>query len=191
LPPEWDANFRDLTLRNVRISDNVAYVATTEGIDIVDISDLEHPRILNHWPSGSTNDLKVFDVGGRRYVANVGDNLIVDVTEPTALRRVSMSDFTYVAHTLFAETRGGKSYLYFAELDGTASIYNVSDPTNPQHPGEFVTGASTVHGMVVDRGIPYINAWEEGLFRVDFTDPARPRETGHWAGTSHATSHSS
>jgi hypothetical protein len=187
----WKVN--EIAVRNVRVQGDIAYVASENGLTVVDISDLHNPTFLSRWIDIVANDVKIFQRNGRRFAALVGysvfGSVIIDVTDSRVPRL--MGTIPVAAHTLFHEDRDGKALLYFGGLDGNTEVYDVSEPSAPLRLGTFATGASYVHDLMVNNGIAYLNAWENGLYRVDFRNPASPIETGRWPTTPLGTSHSS
>ena len=174
---------------DIEVVGTTAYVIGDEGLSAIDVADPTRPVLLDHHastdPETRSNDVAMFETGGRRY-ALIADAPceIVDVTNPADLQLVAR---VFVeAHTVFTEgTRA-----YFGSLDGTTPVYDLSDPTIPVRLGAFNANASYVHDLYVADGIGYLNAWEKGFFVVDFTDPAQPRQLGHWPSP-HEHSHAS
>jgi len=144
-----------------------AYVGSSiqAGVDIIDISDPENPRLASHWDydkiaNSAFNEIEDVEVhNGIGFFAsnNGGGVFIVDVTNP-----LRPEDINQVAgadggrdhvHTL---TVVG-DYLYIAsDEDGNIPVFNVSDPALPfkvmipTASDEIETGASNVHQCTVE-----------------------------------------
>jgi len=177
---------------NVRVVGTLAYLIRQDGLHIIETADPAHPveRGVYRRPElGYSNDVKLVQAGARRY-ALIADTPIdvVDVTDPTA--PALAATIPESAHTLFTETRDGKTLAYLGNYDGFCPVYDVTAPTLPVKLGTFNTGASLVHDLSVQDGIAYLNAWERGFFVVDYTIPTAPRQLGNWPHTPTATSHS-
>ncbi len=185
--PTWTASDRTL---NVRVLGNYAYLVRDNGLSIIDIRDPARPTNIGHWVNGYSNDVKLVSAGAKTY-ALIADSpsKIVDVTDPT--QPVTVGAAHEPAHTVFTETRNGRTYAYWGGLTGACPVDDVTDPLHPIRLGSFQTAGSYVHDMMIDQGIGYLNAWDAGLYRVDFQNPAVPVETGRWAATPKRRSHSS
>lgn len=186
--PSWAAGY---TL-NVRVDGTLAYLIRQHELRIIETADPAHPVEVGHYSPGATrysNDVKLVHAGARRF-ALIADSPsdVVEVTDPSAPQLVAQ--IPVAAHTLFTETRDGKTLAYFGGYDGTCPVYDVTDPTAPVRLGVFNAGTSLVHDLSVADGIAYLNAWEQGFLVVDFTNPAVPRLLGRLTPTPIRTSHS-
>ncbi|MBL9013902.1 MAG: hypothetical protein JNL83_06990 [Myxococcales bacterium] len=178
---------------NVRVAGTIAYLIRQDGLHIIETADPARPVELKHWRRngpGYSNDVKLVEANGKRYaiIADIPSD-VVDVTVPADAHLVAQ--IPVEAHTLFTETRGGKHYVYFGAYDGTTPVFDVTNPEAPQRVGAYDARASVVHDLMIDNGIAYLNAWEEGLHVVDYTNPAQPVVIGKWKQTPTKTSHSS
>lgn len=185
----WDDGFTF----NVRVLGDRAYLIRQDGLRIIDVADPAQPVELGHYRragQGYSNDVKLVEANGKRY-ALIADSPVdvVDVTDPAAPRLAAQ--IPEEAHTLFTETRGGATYAYFGNYDGSCPVFDVSDPEAPVRLGRHVTAGSIVHDLMVQDGVAYLNAWEAGFLEVDFTTPATPVLRGTWNPTTTSTSHSS
>jgi hypothetical protein len=177
---------------NVRVDGTLAYLIRQHDLRIIETADPAHPVEVGHYQrtdQGYSNDVKLVDVGDKRY-AVIADSPVdvVDVTDPAA--PVLVANIPEGAHTVFTETRNGATLAYFGGYDGTCPVYDVTDPTHPRMLGRYNAGASLVHDLSIADGIAYLNAWEAGFMVVDFTTPSTPRRLGAWTPTPTRTSHS-
>ena len=167
---------------NVRMVGTVAYVVRLDGLFIVETVDPAHPVVLGSWHRTGdrySNDVKLVEANGRRYALLADSPVdVVDVTDASQAHLVAQVPVE--AHTLFTETRDGHTYAYFGALDGTTPVFDISNPEAPQRLGAFDAKATYVHDLMVDNGIAYLNAWEEGFKVVDFTNPSQPLQIGEW-----------
>ncbi len=187
--PSWGPGYTF----NVRVAGTLAYLIRQDGLHIIETADPAHPvelGVYHRSELGYSNDVKLVDAGARRY-ALIADSPIdiVDVTDPAQPGLVAQ--IPEAAHTLFTETRDGRTRAYVGSLDGNCPVYDVTDPTRPAKLGSYPAGASLVHDLSVADGIAYLNAWEQGFLVVDFQTPATPTLLGAWRPTPAGTSHSS
>ncbi len=187
--PSWGPGYTF----NVRVVGTLAYLIREDGLHIIETADPAHPVELGSWRrngDGYSNDVKIVEgPAGKRY-ALIADSPVdvVDVTNPAA--PMLAAQIPEEAHTLFTEQRGGKTYAYFGNYDGSCPVFDVSNPAAPLRQGRYRTQGSMVHDLSVANGIAYLDAWEAGFLVVDFTDPAIPVLKGKWAPTTAETSHS-
>ncbi|MBA3463203.1 MAG: hypothetical protein H0T46_24820 [Deltaproteobacteria bacterium] len=185
----WDPG----TTFNVRVAGTIAYLIRLDGLHIIETADPANPTELYHWRRngpGYSNDVKIVEANGKRY-AIIADypSDVVEVTDPATAHLVAQ--IPVEAHTVFTETRNGKTYAYFGAYDGSTPAYDVTNPEAPVRLSMYDAKASVVHDLMIDNGIAYLNAWEEGLHVVDFTNPSQPVLLGTWKDTPTKTSHSS
>lgn len=176
--------------QNVRLLGNYAYVANGFGIRIVDVQDPSHPVTVGTWNAGgSVNDLRLVQAASRVFaLVPFTPSRIVDVTDPA--HAFTVSEIPESAYGVGIETRGKRSYAWWGERNGACPLYDVTDPLRPQLLSRFQTAASAVDAITVKDGVAYLNAWDGGLYRVDYANPAAPVVTGQWQSTisrSHAS----
>jgi hypothetical protein len=177
---------------NVRVAGTLAYLIRIDGLHIIETADPAHPVELGHYQRtgpGYSNDVKIVEANGKRY-AVIADYPVdvVDVTDPAAPMLVA--HIAEEAHTVFTEARGGKLYAYFGNYDASCPVFDITNPAAPVRLSRFRTTGSLVHDLSVENGIAYLNAWDAGMFAVDFTDPTMPHSLGRWPATPTHTSHS-
>lgn len=200
---------------NVRVADGIAYVARYEdGLRIVDVGDPAAMTELGALAPENTqygeiyNDVKVVDgPGGTRYALMASDQrgvVAVDVTDPS--HPVEAATFPAPegpgiaimrVHTLFTESRGGRTLAYLAQNNQERlEIWDVTDPAHPTHEGDFrhpdadTAFGVTLHDLFVQDGRAYLNYWGLGLVVVDATDPANVRLLGQYDDYTPRTNHS-
>jgi hypothetical protein len=186
--PNWGAGYTF----NVRVAGTTAYLIRQDGLHIIDTSDPANPvqrGLYRRATLAYSNDVKLFDANNRHYavIADYGVD-VVDVTNPASPSLVATIGEN--AHTDAIELRDGKIYAYFGTNDGTCPIYDLTDPAHPQKLGSYAVNGMLVHDLSVDKGIAYLNAWDQGFVVVDFTTPSSPVVLGTWPHTPTRTSHS-
>jgi hypothetical protein len=188
--PTWGPGFTF----NVRVVGNTAYLVRLDGLHIIDVTNPAAPVELGHYKAAGedrySNDVKIVDGPNNKRYAIIADTPVdvVDVTNPAA--PALAAQIPEEAHTLFTETRGGKTYAYFGNYDATTPIFDVTNPAAPVRLGRYTTAGRYVHDLSVADGVAYLNAWDEGLLMVDFTTPATPTLVGQWKATPGNSSHS-
>jgi hypothetical protein len=112
--------------RDVRKSGNHAYVAATDGLYVVDVTDPGHPALAAQWgPEGRV--AHAVDVQGTHaFVAYGGDLVILDVSQPGLPREVAR--FKTPSGCADVEVAGPFAYVL---AEGSLSVLDVSDPEQP------------------------------------------------------------
>ena len=187
--PNWGPGYTF----NVRLDGTTAYLIRQDGLHIIDTADPANPKQIGLYRRahlGYSNDVKIADANSKRYalIADYGID-VVDVTNPA--NPTLVATLQEDAHTVAIEARDGKLYAYFGTYDGTCPIYDITDPEHPQKLGQFAVSGMLVHDLSIEKGIAYLNAWDQGFHVVDYTNPAAPHELGAWPTTPTHTSHSS
>jgi hypothetical protein len=187
---------------NVRVADNIAYVATyRDGLRLVDVRDPAALAELGHVPTASGdpdeiwNDVKLVDAGARRFAllaSSVVGVVVVDVTDPRAPRIAGrLGDRDRNVHTLFVD--GGRAYVA-AAAEGL-EIWDLADPLHATQLASWSypepSLAPYLHDLYVHGDRAYLDYWDLGLVIVDVHDPTAPVLRGRFVGYGQATSHSS
>lgn len=188
----YDQSWEPAYTFNVRVVGSLAYVIRQDGLKIIDTSNPALPVQVGAWRrngDGYSNDVKLVETNGKRY-AIIADTPVdvVDVTNPAAPMMVAQ--ILEEAHTLFVETRNGKTLAYFGNYDGSTPVYDVTNPVQPMEIGSYASGGFLVHDLSVKDGIAYLNAWNLGMLAVDFNNPGSPQLLGTFpspTGSSHSS----
>jgi hypothetical protein len=201
---EWVADGK--ITYNVRARGNLVYLARSDGLFIVDISDLDNPVERGSLPPEFLsehefyNDLKLIDGPDATPYALMGSDrrgvVVIDVSdadnpvEVATFPTPDQPDELPEVHTLFIE--GTRAYLTY-NPDQSLRIYDLSDPTNPVELGRWAHANATsgyLHDMYVKDGRAYLNYWNLGMVILDTQDPQNPVEVGTYIDYGGATSHS-
>ena len=145
------------------------------GFQIIDLSDIEHPRILGALDTPGKS--WAVDVSGHTaFVADDDDGLlIVDVGDPAAIRLLGR--FNPGGHAEDVVVRDGLAYLAF--FDNGLFIVDVGDPARPR-PLAHLAIPGNARGIALEGDLAYVSGWESGLQVVDVGDPRAPRIVGHY-----------
>lgn len=200
----------DITV-NVRVRDNIAYLAHFDGLRIVDFSDMSNPRERGFLPFPSMNssdyfnDVKIVDgPDSTVYALMASDDLgvlVVNITDPdnpievTAFPDPDLTPGDEVpgVHTLFVE--GTRAYLAFTGA-GSLLIFDITNPAEPQHIGGYThprleEAGGYLHDLYVKDGRAYLNYWNLGMTIIDtMEDPQNPTLVGEYVNYGGNTSHS-
>lgn len=172
-----------------------AAVGTTEGVSIIDLSDPANPVEVDR-VVGETNEAihrDMHDFKGYLYmVCDEGPSKlkIADLSYlPDSVHLVYDSD-EHVArvHNIFIDSTNGLVHCYAASDTGFSGLPPVAilefDPlTNSvSMVGGFDPGSQFIqsHDGYVDDDTAFVNMWNDGLYMIDFTDPANPVTIGQF-----------
>ena len=145
------------------------------GFQIIDLSDVEHPRILGALDTPGKS--WAIDVSGHTaFVADDDDGLlIVDVSNPAQIGLIGQ--FSPGGHVEDVVVRDDLAYL--ALFDNGLFIVDVSDPAKPRQLAH-IDIPGNARGVTLEGDLAYVSGWESGLQVVDISDPRTPRIIGHF-----------
>lgn len=178
--------------REVKTYRNYAYVTTEAktGLDIVDLSDVDHPRKVRTWnrtfKSAHTlwvdekRDLLFANGTGLDQGNQNGMRVLSLKPDPENPREVGSFDDYYI-HDSF--TRGNTLYAS-AIYDGFESLLDVSDPTRIREITRFYTGGRFTHSSAMTRDGRHLFTTDERAGRPlegwDISDPISPRKAAEF-----------
>lgn len=178
-----------------------AYVATGNGMGIVDWRNPNRPELIADIEASEPDEIGGDDEGGVGGILDVKveDDLAVmahnggtgittvDVSDPTDPEELAFHDAHHV-HNAFL--KDGYAYLTINESDentfseARTDIVNVSDPTDPEKIGEYrladdfpefaAGGVSPNHDVYVQDDLLYQAYWDAGVVVADVSDPTDP-----------------
>jgi len=160
---EFSGNVRDVVLAGQR-----AYLATDEGLVVVDLTNLSQPEKVGEYQIEGGADTLTLD-GVHVYLGTADGLWIVNVSvpaSPTLLGNMSLPGQT---HDIAVED--GLAYLACGEQG--LWIVNVSDPASPDELGSHVI-TGTAQALFVEAGVAFVAWGEAGLLTLDVSDPENP-----------------
>jgi hypothetical protein len=149
----------------------------SEGLFVLDISTPTVPRLVG--VSTVVSYSAAVD-GPYLYVINGGGLEILDMSDPSNLRRVGISPTPTNPYGNDVRVSGHFAYIatgYFAGVyQGLVQVLDVSDPTQPKPIGVIqVSGKPRRISIAGNYG--YVTGDNTGLQTIDFSDPAAPKLT--------------
>jgi hypothetical protein len=166
---------------HVAVANGILYAATTEGIEIIDVTDPTQPALLGTTPPGP---IEVFDAqvsGDVAIAVSIWEGLwLYDVSNPAAPTLLSTLDTPGDSYS----ARIDGNLVYVADGHRGVSVVDITDPSAPAlvSPGDYFVPQSPF-GITVRDGIAYIADGAGGLTLMDVTDPALTRGLGAITGT--------
>ena len=173
----WESDISTLGLAYTmkRIGSTLYLADHRGGFQIIDLSDIKHPRILGALDTPGKS--WAIDVSGHTaFVADDDDGLlIVDISDPA---RIGLTgQFNPGGHVEDVVVRDGLAYL--ALFDNGLFIVDVGDPVNPR-PLAHLKIPGNARGITLVGDLAYVSGWESGLQIVDIHDPHAPQIIGHF-----------
>ncbi|GAA0265254.1 PGF-CTERM sorting domain-containing protein [Halobacterium noricense] len=184
-----------------------AYVATTDGIATVDISDPANPEQL----AGVAPLLDDHENGPMRMVYDVkleGDTLIAvgpanptqtetvqgvvvfDVSDPANPRQTGFHETEFPIHNAYlqdgvaylTENDGAKNPAVFVDVSGDTveEVGRWSNVDYDERWQDVYAGMRACHDLYVHEDTLYIAYWDAGTWLVDVSDPANPEYVNHF-----------
>ncbi len=149
-----------------------AYVAAgTDGVQVVDVSDVNNPRRIGHWDSpGSAEGLAVD--GTLLYLADGPFGLqLVDLSDPASPAPIASAFDTKFAFDVVIQ----KPYAFIAGADAGLLIADISVPSAPREVAVLDT-PGYARAIAIDGATVYLADQWGGVRVVSIAQPARPRE---------------
>jgi len=203
LPAELSSyRLPDGGIYHVLASGHYAYVVTSEGIFILDVSNPRAPHVVAVYDAeGAEEDVYVVEryayviatsyEGGEAF----GRLEVVDVADPTSPARIGLYEFprevsrifvageiAYVVSNMCAPMPGG------TRCFGVVRLVDVTTPEVPRLLSVYRPPGSA-RSVFVTGAYAYVADGSAGLRIVDVSDPTRPREVGGTAPMPAATVH--
>jgi len=149
-------------INEIKIKDDLAYIGSYKGIDVIDFSDRENPDLVSETLSGCT--YKSFDMSGDVLYSAVGYSLYsYDIAKATELPGLGNITSTSTKYILVSEINGTA---YTLGLNGEISISDVSKPDDMKDTSQDIFVNPNAYRIVDDNGYIYV-ADEAGLKIID------------------------
>jgi hypothetical protein len=183
------------------VEGTTAYVATTDGIAVVDVADPENPTVLAERrelladrDGGPLPDIWDVKVDGDTLLAvgpaNGGESLrgvaVFDVSDPTAPALSGFHETQYPIHNAFLSdgvayltgNDGDRNPLVTVDVGSLAELGRWSLVDANAAYSDVDAGLRTVHDLYVNGDRAYLAHWDAGTWILDVSDPAAPAYVG-------------
>ncbi|NUU98458.1 hypothetical protein [Marinitoga sp. 1138] len=143
----------------------------TEYLDIIDLSDVENPKLMEKKYDAYTplNARDIVVSNGYAYIIDYYNGLIiVDISDKLNPKKVGEYDPGF-AYGVYVDG----NYAYVAATDNGLVIVDISDKTNPIEVGRYDT-AGSVNNVYIDGNYAYIADSYKGLVIVDISNKTNP-----------------
>ncbi len=167
------------------------YIADGNSIIVYNTSNPEQPRrIFSYKEFGTSSRFLGRSISGDRLYAAVGSGWIyvLDISSPENPKKLYQLSYLNFANDVAVS---GK-YMYVADANTGILIFDLSDPRNPALAGSYLTLSANISGffqgwggkrIAVSGSYAFLNAASrQGLYIVDISDPASPRDVYHSIG---------
>ena len=153
----------------VHVQGDYAYVATNDGVAVIDIHDRSHPK------KTALIALKeaAFGVYAREdwvYIAGPVDGLVIANVQDKAAPRIVG---TYAGSGINAVCVAGQT-AYASTQQGVLLIINIADPAKPDLLGTYPAQGGMGLMVACHQDIVYFSGSDKGLDVVDVSDPTTP-----------------
>ncbi|MDP8237643.1 MAG: T9SS type A sorting domain-containing protein [Candidatus Hatepunaea meridiana] len=163
--------------QDIVVQDDYAYIAAGySGLQIIDISNPEHPEVTGYWDDNPLMSKGVAVSGSFAYVAeHCSDLRIIDVSDAQHPEEVGYISTPGQADGVIVSG----SYLYVADGTSGLRIIDVSDPRQAEYVGSCDT-PGLARDVAVSGNFAYIADYNNGLRIIDISDLQNPEETGYY-----------
>ncbi len=165
--PVHKSSIIDAAGSSVFVADNYAYVANSNALEIVDVSDPANPVYKGNITDGAGRC--VYVSGNDAYIAGDFGLEIIDVSDPA--NPVHKGNITEGAgYRVYVS--GNYAYVTDIEYDAL-KIVNISNPADPVLTGS-ISPLNNARSVSVSGNYAYVVGWTGYLFTVDVSNPAEP-----------------
>ncbi|MDP8239588.1 MAG: choice-of-anchor D domain-containing protein, partial [Candidatus Hatepunaea meridiana] len=175
--------------RDVVVQGDYAYVAAyASGLQIIDISDPEHPEVAGYWDDNPDMVEGVSVSGNFVYLAVSQSGLyVIDVSDPANPNEIGSYDTPSFAVDVVVSGH----FAYVADRLSGLRVIDISDPENPDEIG-FCDTPGDAQGVALSGDFVYLADGAEhpaynrggygasGLRVIDVSDPENPEEVGFY-----------
>ncbi len=159
------------------LENNLAYIATSAGLEIIDVADPARPTPVSQCSEGPSRG--VVCVKGFAYVANRINGLeVIDVTNPANPEKITTLPGTQAAWNIHVH----EDFLFLGRHQNGIDIFSIADKKTPRLVGSFND----------DDGGEALSVWGDdnylfvadnfGVEVLDIHDPAHPRQVEELPG---------
>jgi hypothetical protein len=155
-------------MNDMAISGNYVYAAMyTNSLDYLYIADISNPSQPQHiCDYAVSSDIYCIKIKDNLAYVNGRDSLfILDISNPQSISRVGCCRLL----TTSARLDLGGNYAYIACQDSGLSVYDISNPQQPEYAGSL--GIGTAGKVTVNGNVAYI---DYGVKAIDISDPIHP-----------------
>lgn len=165
------------SFNDVKVNGNYAYMAGTNGLNVIDVSTTNFPVTVGFYRTDSPSK-SIFVNDNKAYLACGNSGLvIVDVSIPSSPSYLGKYDTNGSAEDVYVAA--GKAYV----ADGSAGIeiIDISDASSPVLLGSYDTDGTAV-ALTMSGGNAYVADGTGGLKIIDVSVPSSPSLLGSYNG---------
>ncbi len=171
----------------IKVIDDLAYVTSTAGMEIFDVSDPLDPTLLGYFQDSDSCGCEEFTiVGDLAYITGSPHEMyIVDISDPYNPLHIctySPPPSTNTRHLENIAITGTTAYLCDWGSD-IVYIVDVSDPSAPVEVGRYEGLPNPAKTNFIG-DYAYLCSYSSGTDILDVTDPVNPVKVGHFDGGS-------
>ncbi|MFC1550194.1 T9SS type A sorting domain-containing protein [Candidatus Neomarinimicrobiota bacterium] len=171
---------------SVDYHDNYVYVAMAfGGVQIYDVSQIDHPIALGNWTLWSPMTNQGFAVRNVKvswpylFVPDESYGLyVLDVSDPNNI--VEVANYQIIGSAWWIDISPDQNYVYLADFTGELRIFDVSDPLAPAEIGFIEENLVQVNHVVSSGDSIYVTDNQGiGLHVYDVSNPTLPTEVAY------------
>jgi hypothetical protein len=164
------------TISDLTVVNNLAYLATQNGLVVLDVSDPVHPVKTGTYNDEGINALSIFVNGSYAYLSTGEAGFtIVDISIVDSMRFVSSYNTEGYAHNM--AVRDG--YAYVADGEAGLRVIDLYDLERPEEVSHVDTPGEA-YGVTLDGDYAYVADYVHGLRIIDISNPQLPEEIGFY-----------
>lgn len=159
---------------DVEVRDNLAYVATSYGLRIIDVSNPRNPYEIGYFYEEGADFATCVQLLGDRCIAVVSSGLsILDISDPVDPMQIGHCAFSTRDEKTGLAVQG--NFAYVSILYSGLIILDISNPEDPDSVG-FIETSDLAFDVAVAGDIAYVATYRRGITVLDISDPTNPEQ---------------
>ncbi len=160
---------------NLYVKDCYAFVATNNGLKVLDLSDIKDIKSVSFIDSNATAAYDIAVKDNLLYLANASSIKIIDISNPKNLKLIG--EFKNGAKSIIGVDIDDRGYAYLSDFDNGLYVVDVKNPSNPTEVAHINTDGNAKK-VKVEGYRAYVADGLDGVKIFDISNPLEPKLIG-------------
>lgn len=160
---------------NLYVKNCYAFVATNNGLKVLDLSNINDIKPVGFVDSNATAAYDIAVKDNLLYLANASSMKIIDISNPNNPKLIG--EFKNGAKSIIGVDVDNRGYAYLSDFDNGLYIVNVKNPSNPTEVAHIKTDGNAKK-VKVEGYRAYVADGLDGVKIFDISNPLEPKLIG-------------
>ncbi len=161
---------------DVEVKGCYAYVATNNGLKVLDLTDIKNIKPVSFVDSNATAAYDIAIEGDILYLANASSMKIIDISNPNDVREIG--EFKNGAKSIIG-VAVKEGYAYLSDFDNGFYVVDVKDPSNPVEIANVKTSGNAKK-VAIEGDRAFVADGLDGVKVFDISNPSDPKIVGSY-----------